>query len=310
MYHNTYDRVRGSWWGAIVAQSLLNQLLSEPQARLHSQSWLIQRQKLATSILKQELSVGYLQKLIADLALPITNLQHNSSLLSLLPAIVFPANKSMLQLKNIVESNLKSANEPIQIAINQDALGWEYLLTSVLSCKLDLVAQKRVIRNVIEYRLGTSGLLANKLGLVAREIENGSSLGSIVEQLSPLKGFTSTAIALAWYCFATTPQDFRLSIKRASLVATNFAWLTIALTGTLSGAYNGMAEISAFGRTEGENPQEQLERHLCEKLSQDWLGIYAYERRDLFYNHNLEAIALPGLIQTRQSLKIVSQKLI
>ena len=300
MYHNTYDRIRGSWWGAIVAQSQIERLSAEPQLDLYSQPWLIQRQKVATLLLKRELSSLDLEQLIADL-------QHNSSLLSLLPAIALTPDKPILQLKNIVKRNLELVSKPSEIAINQNVLGWNYLLTSALHHKLDLIAQKRVIEEVIEHHLESSGWLADKLSLVVRGIENGSSLGLIVEQLLPLKDRTSTAIALAWYCFVTTPEDFGLSIKRASLVTTNLTRSIVLLTGTLSGAYNGMAEISAYGRADVKNPKEQLEEYLCQKLFQDWLGILSYEQQNQFYNPNLDAIAMPGVIQLRQSLKIISQ---
>ena len=300
MYHNTYDRIRGSWWGAIVAQSQIERLSAEPQLDLYSQPWLIQRQKVATLLLKRELSSLDLEQLIADL-------QHNSSLLSLLPAIALTPDKPILQLKNIVKRNLELVSKPSEIAINQNVLGWNYLLTSALHHKLDLIAQKRVIEEVIEHHLESSGWLADKLSLVVRGIENGSSLGLIIEQLLPLKDRTSTAIALAWYCFVTTPEDFGLSIKRASLVTTNLTRSIVLLTGTLSGAYNGMAEISAYGRADVKNPKEQLEEYLCQKLFQDWLGILSYEQQNQFYNPNLDAIAMPGVIQLRQSLKIISQ---
>lgn len=49
-------------------------------------------------------------------------------------------------------------------------------------------------------------------------------------------------IALAFYCFLSTPEDFRLSVVRAARSGIA-GQLTCALTGALSGAYNGVAAI-------------------------------------------------------------------
>ncbi len=49
-------------------------------------------------------------------------------------------------------------------------------------------------------------------------------------------------IALAFYCFLSTPEDWRLSVVRAARCGIA-GQLTCALTGALSGAYNGIAAI-------------------------------------------------------------------
>ena len=49
-------------------------------------------------------------------------------------------------------------------------------------------------------------------------------------------------IALAFYCFLNTPEDLRLSVVRAARCGIA-GQLTCALTGALSGAYNGVGAI-------------------------------------------------------------------
>ena len=302
MPHNQYDRFQGCWWGAIVAQSSIERFSIEPQISNYSQPWLAQRQKLATMLLERELSVLNLQKL-ADLPPSNTALQHNSSLLSFLPSIVFFPDDPIVGLRKMLDWQ-NTADEQAKIEISQYILVWEYLLTTVLNDRFKPNAHKRVIEEVIK-RHPQPELLA-KLTLVSEAIKNGSSLNLVVKQLSTMKEHESSAIALAWYCFATTPQDFKLSVRRAIRVPSKLAWLVTALTGTLSGAYNGMAEISAYSRQDMQN-QKELEQHLCEKLFADWLGILNYDSHDLAHNPNLNAIALTRIIQPRQSLKIISQ---
>jgi ADP-ribosylglycohydrolase len=53
---------------------------------------------------------------------------------------------------------------------------------------------------------------------------------------------TFIPIALAFYCFLSTPEDLRLSVVRAARCGIA-GQLTCALTGALSGAYNGAAAI-------------------------------------------------------------------
>ncbi|NJL52707.1 MAG: hypothetical protein HC930_11730, partial [Hydrococcus sp. SU_1_0] len=148
--------------------------------------------------------------------------------------------------------------------------------------------------------------------LVLRAIQSGSSLTHVLEQLASKDQPSATAIALAWYCFATTPHDFKLSVTRATRIESDQGWLITALTATLSGAYNGMALISQSWSVNPEQDPEaesngQLENQLLTKLFKSWLGIYATEGDSESYNLKLNAIALPKVIQPRQKLKIISQ---
>jgi ADP-ribosylglycohydrolase len=68
------------------------------------------------------------------------------------------------------------------------------------------------------------------------EGEKNSQANSIVNPV------TFIPIALAFYCFLSTPEDLRLSVFRAARCGIA-GQLTCALTGALSGAYNGAAAI-------------------------------------------------------------------
>lgn len=101
-------------------------------------------------------------------------------------------------------------------------------------------------------------------------------------------------IALAFYCFLSTPEDLRLSVMRAARCGIA-GQLTCALTGALSGAYNGAAAIPVewrqtlsiasvgSGATEGresslwgaEGDGKIVE--LATKLFAVWAGVYSPE---------------------------------
>ena len=301
MFHNSSDRLRGAWWGGIIAIDATS-LAVDP----YTLPWAIERQKLANLLLDRELSEPELVKMVANLATFPAQLQHNSSLLSLLPLTMFSAVLPTRQLREVLHNHLESANEFHNDAV-LDIRGWEYLLTEVLDSKFNLPADCKLIGSGIEAHPIDRSLLPEKLSLVSESIANGSSLNLLADKLSVFEAPISTAIALAWYCFATTPHDFSLSVRRAAKVTSEATWLTAALTGTLSGAYNGMAEISGYWRTDNRDTQKQLEQQLFQRLFARWLGMYHREEAASL-NLDLEAIALPGNIQPRQSLKIVSQR--
>ncbi|MEL6928688.1 MAG: hypothetical protein AAFO95_08645 [Cyanobacteria bacterium J06600_6] len=291
MFHNTYDRFQGSWWGAIVAQGLIGKSITSPD--LHRQSWLVQRRQLATILLNLE---------APDLS-PVSH--DDIHLLSILPLIIFSTAPLRFYLDKIFPHT--SDSKLNQIKMRQDLLGWEYLLNQVLKHKFMPLAQNHLGDEVNEHIQDIENWLAEQLELVSELIKAGASLNLAIEKLSVAETSTSTAIALAWYCFATTPQNFNLSVRKAAHVSKNFAWLTIALTGTLSGAYNGMAEISRFWRANENSHDQQLEHHLCKKLFAEWSGIYGDSQQFLNLNPNLAAVALPRIIQPRLNLKIISQ---
>ena len=98
-------------------------------------------------------------------------------------------------------------------------------------------------------------------------------------------------IALAFYCFLSTPEDLRLSVVRAARCGIA-GQLTCALTGALSGAYNGAAAIpvewrQALSVTGVASPAESRESslwgtdsaakivELATKLFAVWAGVYS-----------------------------------
>ncbi|MEG4803482.1 ADP-ribosylglycohydrolase family protein [Microcoleus sp. ARI1-B5] len=98
-------------------------------------------------------------------------------------------------------------------------------------------------------------------------------------------------IALAFYCFLNTPEDWRLSVVRAARCGIA-GQLTCALTGALSGAYNGAAGIpvewrQVFSAVESrqlaEGPEPSLWGtgsdakivELASNLFAVWAGVYS-----------------------------------
>jgi hypothetical protein len=305
MHHNTYDRFCGSWWGSIIGQTIVNQInqFDDPL----TQPWLLKRRQIAQIMLAQKLDTTNSPSFLA-LQSAGDDLKYSSNLLSSLPLIIFQTDEANLSLKLAKQPNLKTVNFQSNIFLSQDILIWGYLLTTVLNYSTKMAKKERLIQNIFPHNLMPKSPLIKMLNIVVQGIKNGSSLHQLMEQILAKDQLQATAIALAWYCFATTPHDFKLSVQRAARVDSELAWLTTSLTSTLSGAYNGMTTISENWRAEIEQNQSwDLENHLLLKLFRFWLGIYPSEPNNESYNLELDAIASPQFIQPRQSLKIISQ---
>jgi ADP-ribosylglycohydrolase len=134
----------------------------------------------------------------------------------------------------------------------------------------------------------TTHLCKSAIALQERhdESEKKSQTNSIVkpENFIPM--------AIAFYCFLSTPEDLRLSVFRAARCGIA-APLTCSLTGALSGAYNGAAAIPVEWRSrhsaavtsrsaaEGREPSVWLTGNdaKIEKLANNlfavWTGVYS-----------------------------------
>ncbi|AFZ37714.1 ADP-ribosylation/Crystallin J1 [Stanieria cyanosphaera PCC 7437] len=134
----------------------------------------------------------------------------------------------------------------------------------------------------------------------------GKSLQEVVEELDqedqshPMQN----AIALAWYCFQSSPENFSLCIRRA--MNTGSQCLTVVvLTGALAGAYNGRTGIPLSWRLASQNNgcYRRLEQE-SQRLLATWLGMYQPNLETI----STSIVAAAGVIQPRASLKIISQQ--
>ena len=306
---NTYDRFLGSWWGGIIAQSSIAQSDSSFKGNLFTQHWLKRRSQIAEMLLRSQ------PNNLAQLIKQSTNtseesgkyIKYNCNMLSLLPLIIFDSEGQNFTLESLNKRNLSSANLVKDSYVSPNVLLWSYLLITVLNHQTDLLRLKLTREAIFDRTQVDKSPVVKKLRLVETAIERGTTFEELKAKLST-ESLQSTAIALSWYCFVSTPYDPKLSIQRAARVQPNLAWLTTALTGTLSGAYNGMARISVNWRIDSElNPQKSQEHNLFIKLYKFWSGIYAIDSDVKLWNCEVNAIAPARSIQPRSSLRIISQ---
>jgi ADP-ribosylglycohydrolase len=183
---------------------------------------------------------------------------------------------------------------------NEAVLVIGYAIALALTEKLNCVS---LIPRILAY-LGTSQTsLTQQLQQVQILIEQGASLETTLKNLLccvPARGEKSKkpdiSIALALYCFLSTPEDFRLSVTRAIL--SNYQPLdTAILTGAISGVYNSIISIPVGWRLAANQVSSGEKRlKLAASLLAVWSGVYDVSSIEL-YPHL--AIAAPRVIQPR-----------
>ncbi len=111
----------------------------------------------------------------------------------------------------------------------------------------------------------------------------------------------STPIALGFYCFLSTLEDFRLSIARAARSGYQPP-ITCAITGALSGAYNSTVGIPAAWRLSWNQPNWGISSdaqlfQLADNLLAVWSGVY--DASTAIQVQQMSAVAAPRVIQPR-----------
>ena len=328
MTYDTFDRFQGIWLGSIIGHlvysSSSNTIELSPDATLLN--WLVLRKQVA-KLLEAERSlenlapkIVLLEEIVDASANPtvITSedrldklFVYGSHVLSLLPLIIFYGDDLNSLQKIISKCYLKLAGSIKAEEITEEILIWSYLITLLLNNRSipDRINFKLIREKVVNNAKSSDISSIKKLDIALEAVREGTSLHQLVEKLSKSDNSWQTAIAISFYCFATTPDDFRLSVKRAANLDLPMALWIATLTGTLSGAYNGIRGVPYQWRTIAEeNLTYYEESQLASKLFKTWLGTYSVNNHQQSYNRELCAVATPRIIQPRPTLKIISQK--
>jgi hypothetical protein len=329
MSYYTFDRFQGMWLGSIIGEAVAsNKNLSADNQMIEpsSSNWVLARNQIAEILIEaEELEANYISEQLVKILTTRNNSvlidapanqkqivslwEYQNILLSLLPFIIFWGDNQNFFTAIITQCNVKPT---YAMEIKEDILIWSYLLTLVSNQRLD--SQNLNVRLIVKQvlagiKVGTTSLI-EKLEIVSHSWEKGVTWQQLTEKLSTQDDWGQIAIALSVYCFGSTPHDFRLSIKRAANLNQNLAWLTTALTATISGAYNGMTGIPWSWRAiANHNSTYQQVKSTGVELWKSWLGIYSHKEQQFLYDQQLHAVALPNIIQPRKALKIISQKL-
>jgi ADP-ribosylglycohydrolase len=219
---------------------------------------------------------------VAVMTLPIALFFHDDEL---------KLRQQLLQVGNVWH------NQP---EVLEGVLAVAYAIALALTEKLDCTT---LIPQVLSYLNPSQTLLVQQLEQVQTLLERGAGLETTLSHLrrdtqhrGKLLERSHTSIALAFYCFLTTPEDFRLCVSRAARTRCQ-PQITSALTGALAGVYNSLIGIPVSWRLSANHLSSSIHRlRLADCLLEVWAGVY-----DVSASAKMRrlTVAAPRVIQPR-----------
>lgn len=203
-------------------------------------------------------------------------------------------------------------------ALRYGALAVAYAIAQALGERLDpatLIAQTAAYLrqlSVCQQNKDDPDLLTLLVLLeqVQFHLAQGAGLETTLTQLLKLPTAAkslSVAIAVAFYCFLSTPEDYRLTVTRAVRTA-HQPQLTALVAAVLSGAHNSSAGVPPGWRVSlsqwlstpvaSQQPIAEAIVPLADQLMAAWSGIYE-PTNSRFDPNQGPAVAAPGVLRPR-----------
>ena len=180
--------------------------------------------------------------------------------------------------------------------IRDGVLAVGYAIAQSLTQKL---SKTNLIAQTISFIGETSTNLPDQLIKVTYLLESKAGLEKAQTELMNQEK-QSNAIAMAFYCFLDTLEDFRLSVLRATQIEGNLVGIN-TITGALSGAYNSTTSIPVNWQISMVQVNSAHVLELAESLLSVWSGVYDFEVNSSDSKKNdtkiIGAIASPGIIR-------------
>ncbi|MGB3692201.1 MAG: ADP-ribosylglycohydrolase family protein [Spirulinaceae cyanobacterium] len=312
MQHSLLSRFKGGLLGSYLGESLGRNYINNPLG----EDWLKSQQENAAGwsgvsicALESLVNLGGLdnQNWLDQISLTEPSLLKSKNTASTaelavatLPIALFFHEINSLQSKNLTEAAKLWGQESCDLL---DISIWGYSLNLALKEKLNPI---NLIPQIISYCRGIETPLIKQLKEVEIFISQSVPLQQVTTYLCREGQKNNTPIALAFYCFLTTPEDFHIGVIRAVQTGYN-PLLTAALTGALAGAYNSFNGIPCRWRSNVQKHQtSQKIALLATKLFAVWSGVEQPNNHQPLLN--IAAVASPKILQSRSQLRIISQE--
>jgi len=287
MRKSTLNRFQGAICGSLIALDY-NQF-HKPEIRLSY---------LGETMLWQAQSLIYSGELDLSVIENIDKITTGKMAVIILPLILYCHEDNQL-LTDKLTKTLDKLNQPPDML--KELLIWAKAIALAFR-------EKQQVQELIPQLLSTNSQtkLEQQLRQVHSYWQQNNSLRQITVKLSSLKQTEQIPLSLALYCFAVGGGDFTITVTRAGL--TNYQpELTIALTGALLGVYKGYQSIPLQLRLSLQKYAKiQEATAIANKLYASWCGVTQTSLSQ--WLKPIQAIAAPGLIQSRSQLNIISQK--
>lgn len=257
MRYSLSSRFRGTLLGAILGEKISKQVPSQTAKCLIPAMYsLIELGRFEPQHWQEKLSVASISEIAPTIAtLPLALFYHENE----------------LKLKqNLLASAVIWQHEPI---VRESILTVGYATSQVLSKKLK---PAQLIPHILSLIETPQTELTYKLQQVQELCSQGESLERTLTQVTTKEALT-TSIALGFYCFLSSQEDFSLTVKRAQRLQQPIA---SAIAGALSGAYNSAISIPSSWQaalSADRNSAEKEVLQLSDSLVAVWSGVYDYE---------------------------------
>lgn len=299
MRYSLSSRFRGTFVGAVIGLNRSNTVIpksfSDATELRHAQQSKFKVERLAVLGAERLIALGRFDaEDWHDFTKKLTENLKNyppTAILATLPIALF-YHENEIKLRQNLQLALAALGQD-DLIIQDGALAVGYAIAQSLKEKLNGVT---LIEQTITF-LGTQTQISQQLVQVQTLLQQQASLERAVTQLSKDNQLT-TAIALAFYCFLSTVEDFRLCVVRAAQTS-HQPQLTTAIAGALSGAYNSVSAIPISWRLADDASLaggETIEiLQLSDSLIAVWSGVY----NQAIHPSQVTAIAAPRVIRPR-----------
>lgn len=172
---------------------------------------------------------------------------------------------------------------------------------AIAQCLREKLNRATLIPKTLAFLGDSQTPLVQQLEQVQILLAENASLEIAIAQLCRNAQPQSTPIALGFYCFLSTLEDFRLSVARAARSGYQPP-ITCAIAGALSGAYNSTVGIPMGWRLSWNQPKWGIASdaqlfQLADNLLAVWSGVY--DASTAKQVQQISAVAAPHVIQRR-----------
>ncbi|WP_392531495.1 ADP-ribosylglycohydrolase family protein [Nostoc sp. C117] len=283
MRYSLISRFRGTLLGASLGGSLAS------GSRIQSQNYL-DFGRMAVLGIQSLISLGRLdlddwiaRQQQESLHLAETDVISTNIILATVPVALFCHDNPIKLRENLLNVLKLWEYDPV---VQDGTLAVGYAIALALTEKLDALT---LIPQTISFLQETPTSIPKKLLRVQNLLEQGAGLERAQAEFAGREKLSNT-IAMAFYCFLGTLEDFRLAVLRATHNGDSkvqdstrlIAESTGAITGALSGAHNSTAGIPLNWRVlllQKDSPASELTSFsqmlkLADALVAVWSGLY------------------------------------
>ncbi|MEA5503192.1 ADP-ribosylglycohydrolase family protein [Halotia wernerae UHCC 0503] len=282
MRHSLVSRFRGTLLGISLGQTLAQRDQQQPQVCTDVGKIAVLGAESLIALGKLDLDDWLERQLKKSPHLDAPDLVSSQVILAAIPvALFFHENKIKLR-QNLLHLLKIWEDDPI---VRDVTLALGYAIAQFLVEQLE---PRTLIPQTIAFIGETETSVPQQLLKVHDLLKQGAGLGKVQAELNR-EAEWSHGIGMAFYCFLSTSEDFRLTVLRAignSDIQKQDSWslrsqTIAAMTGALSGAYNSIVGIPVKWQVwlspGGEMTSFSQMLELADALVAVWSGVYGLD---------------------------------